>query len=259
MSQQFQITYSILIPFIGTVLGAAMVFLIKDKINDNVQKALLGFASGVMVAASVWSLIMPAIDMTTMKHQWFPAAVGLALGFGFLLILDSLIPHLHPTSTKPEGMDSDLKKSTMLIFAVTLHNIPEGMAVGVVVAGYLSGITSISIASVMVLATGIALQNFPEGAIVSMPIAQRIGKWKSFVYGALSGIVEPIAALIAIGLTSLVEPILPYVLAFAAGAMLYVVVEELIPDAQTGPHSNATTIGFAVGFILMMVLDVALG
>ena len=259
MSETFQIVYSILIPFIGTTLGAAMVFFVKDKINDTLQKGLIGFASGVMVAASVWSLIIPAIEMTPLKQKWLPAAIGLVLGFIFLLLLDSLIPHLHVSSDEPEGIDTDLKKSTMLIFAVTLHNIPEGMAVGVVVAGFLSNTAGISIASVVILATGIALQNFPEGAIVSMHIAQRIGKKKSFLYGFLSGVVEPIATLITIFVTSLVEPILPYVLAFAAGAMLYVVVEELIPEAQVGKHSNASTIGFAAGFVLMMILDVALG
>lgn len=259
MSQELQIVYSILIPFIGTSLGAAMVFLVKDKINDTLQKALLGFASGVMVAASIWSLVIPAIEMTTIQQTWLPAAVGLALGFIFLLGLDSIIPHLHTSSDEPEGLDADLKKSTMLVFAVTLHNIPEGMAVGVVIAGFLASTPGITIASVMILATGIALQNFPEGAIVSMPIAQRIGKKKSFLYGVLSGIVEPIATLLTLLLTHYIEPILPYVLSFAAGAMLFVVIEELIPESQTGKHSNASTIGFAAGFILMMVLDVALG
>lgn len=249
------------IPFIGTTLGAAMVFFLKKEIKSGVQRLLLGFASGVMIAASVWSLIMPAIDMAQEQGliPWVPAAVGFLLGIGFLLLLDIITPHLH-MGDKPEGPKTKLGKSAMLIFAVTLHNIPEGMAVGVVLAGALSGNGSITMASALALSVGIALQNFPEGAIISMPIAGEVGKKKSFIYGALTGVVEPIAALITIALTSAIVPVLPYILSFAAGAMMYVVVEELIPEAQSGEdHSNIGTIGAAIGFVLMMILDVALG
>jgi len=253
----------LLIPFLGTVLGAAMVFLLKDEISPRLQKLLLGFASGVMIAASVWSLLIPSIDMAEeqgISASWIPAAVGFLAGIAFLLLLDSVIPHLHLNSNEPEGVKSKLKKSTMLIFAVTLHNIPEGMAVGVVLAGMMEGVSNITVASAMALSIGIAIQNFPEGAIVSMPL-KSVGKSrkKAFVYGALSGIVEPIAGIITILLIQFTLPILPYLLAFAAGAMIYVVVEELIPEAQSGTHSNIATIGVALGFVLMMVLDVALG
>ena len=237
-------------------------FFMKKELNQKVQKLLLGFASGVMVAASVWSLIIPAIDQSEKfgKLAFIPAAVGIALGFAFLLILDMLIPHLHVNSEKPEGVRAKLKKTTMLCLAVTLHNIPEGMAVGVVFAALLSSGSGISLAGAFALSIGIAIQNFPEGAIISMPLAGNgNGKLKSFLYGMLSGIVEPIAALITILLTSQIVPLLPYLLSFAAGAMLYVVVEELIPEASEGEHSNNGTIGFAFGFILMMILDVALG
>lgn len=252
----------ILIPFFGTVLGSSMVFLMKNKINNKVQKLLLGFASGVMIAASVWSLIIPAIDMAEEqgKIAWIPAAIGFLLGMTFLLVLDSIIPHMHLNDEKPEGVKSKLKKSTMLVLAVTLHNIPEGMAVGVLFAGALTGNTGITIAGAFALAIGIAIQNFPEGAIISMPLkSEGMSKTKAFGYGALSGIVEPIAAIITILLTNIVVPILPYLLSFAAGAMIYVVVEELIPESQEGEHSNIGTIGVAIGFVIMMILDVALG
>lgn len=242
------------LPFMGTVLGAGMVFFMKKEIRPNVQKALLGFASGVMIAASVWSLIIPSIEMAEKngnKAAWLPSAIGFTAGIAFLLLLDSLIPHLHINSDKPEGTKSGLQKSVMLILAVTLHNIPEGMAIGVVFA---------TVASAFALAIGIAVQNFPEGAIISMPLmGTGISKRKAFVYGAMSGIVEPIGAIVTILLTSLIMPILPYILSFAAGAMFYVVIEELIPEAQSGEHSNTATIGAAIGFVLMMILDVALG
>lgn len=256
------VLYGLLIPFLGTTLGAACVFFLKKELKSSVQKLLLGFASGVMVAASVWSLLIPAMEASEGMGRlaFLPAALGVLLGMGFLFILDILIPHLHIDSNVPEGPHSELKKSTMLCLAVTLHNIPEGMAVGVVFAGFLTGSSDISYAGALALAIGIAIQNFPEGAIISLPLAGNgNGKLKSFTLGMLSGIVEPIAAIITILLTSLIVPILPYLLAFAAGAMLYVVVEELIPEASSGEHSNNGTIGFAVGFVLMMALDVALG
>ena len=249
-------------PFLGTALGSAMVFFMKNKMNKRVEKLLLGFASGVMIAASIWSLLMPSIEMAEeqQKIAWIPAAVGFLLGMAFLLVLDSIIPHLHLNTEKPEGIKAKLKKSTMLVFAVTLHNIPEGMAVGVVLAGAMVGNAGISLAGAVSLAIGIAIQNFPEGAIISMPLkSEGMSKARAFAYGALSGIVEPIAAIITIVLTNSIVPILPYLLAFAAGAMIYVVVEELIPEAQEGEHSNIGTIGVAIGFVVMMILDVALG
>ena len=252
----------ILIPFAGTALGSAMVFFMKKDMNERLQKLLLGFASGVMMAASVWSLLIPAIDMAEQKGgiSWLPPAVGFLLGMGFLLVLDTLTPHLHFTDEKPEGVPANLKKTTMLVLAVTLHNIPEGMAVGVTFAGVLTANTTMSLAGAFALSAGIAIQNFPEGAIISMPLkSQGLSKARAFIYGALSGIVEPVAALVTILLTGLVVPLLPYLLAFAAGAMIYVVVEELIPEAQTGSHSNISTVGVAAGFVLMMILDVALG
>ena len=252
----------ILIPFAGTTLGSAMVFFMKKEMNDKLQKLLLGFASGVMVAASVWSLLIPAIDMAEEKGgiPWLPPAVGFLLGMGFLLLLDTLTPHLHFTEETPEGLPSHLKKTTMLVLAVTLHNIPEGMAVGVTFAGVLADNTAMTLAGAFALSAGIAIQNFPEGAIISMPLkSQGLSKGRAFIYGALSGIVEPAAARVTILLTSFVVPLLPYLLSFAAGAMIYVVVEELIPEAQSGKHSNIATIGVAVGFVLMMILDVALG
>lgn len=252
----------ILIPFVGTTLGSACVFLLRDKLKPVVQKGLLGFASGVMVAASVWSLLIPAMDMSEDMGRlaFVPAAVGLLLGMAFLLLMDRVIPHLHLNQEKPEGPKKSLKKTTMMVLAVTLHNIPEGMAVGVVFAGAISGNSEISMAGALVLAIGIAIQNFPEGAVISLPLkSEGESKQKAFVSGMLSGIVEPIAAVLTILLSGIVEPILPYLLAFAAGAMLYVVVEELIPEASEGEHSNVGTIGFAVGFAIMMILDVALG
>lgn len=252
----------IMIPFVGTALGSACVFFLKHEMKPLLQKILLGFASGVMVAASVWSLLIPAMNMSEGmgKLAFIPAAVGLLLGMAFLLLMDRVIPHLHLGSDEPEGMHSSLSKSLMLIFAVTLHNFPEGMAVGVVFAGMLEGSAGITLAGAFALAIGIAIQNFPEGAIISMPLkGTGISHGKAFFYGAASGIVEPLGALLTIWLASYIEPVLPYLLAFAAGAMLYVVVEELIPEASEGEHSNIATVGFAIGFVLMMILDVALG
>ncbi len=252
----------LIIPFIGTILGAMCVFLVKNKLNDKVQKSLLGFASGVMVAASVWSLLIPSLDMASGmgRLSFIPACVGFMLGILFLLGMDMLVPHLHAGSDKPEGPKKSLKKTTMLILAVTIHNIPEGMAVGVVFAGMMANNTGITLAGAMALSIGIAIQNFPEGAIISLPLVSAGNtKKKSFVYGMLSGIVEPIAAAITIMLTGIILPLLPYLLSFAAGAMIYVVVEELLPESVEGEHSNITTIGFALGFMIMMILDVALG
>lgn len=250
------------IPFLGTMLGSAMVFFMRNKINHRIEKLLLGFAAGVMIAASIWSLMMPSIEMAEEqgKVAWIPAVIGFLLGVVFLLALDSVIPHLHLKNDKPEGVKSKLKKTTMMMLAVTLHNIPEGMAVGVTFAGVMIGNTGITIAGTIALAVGIAIQNFPEGAIISMPLkSQGISKTKAFLYGALSGIVEPIGAILTMLLTSVIVPILPYLLSFAAGAMIYVVVEELIPESQSGEHSNIGTIGVTIGFSIMMVLDVALG
>lgn len=252
----------ILIPFIGTSLGAAMVFILKKEVGPNFQKLLLGFASGVMIAASVWSLLLPSIEKAEeLGHiPWLPAAVGFLLGIGFLLLIDSLLPHLHRNASKAEGLPVKAKKNTMLLLAVTLHNIPEGIAVGVVFAGLIAGDNIISISSALALSIGIAIQNFPEGAIISMPLrSEGLSKGKSFLYGALSGIVEPIAAFLTILLSSFLVPILPYLLAFAAGAMIYVVIEELVPDLKDGGHSNIGIIGVALGFVVMMILDVALG
>lgn len=256
------IVIGLLIPFLGTTLGAACVFFLKDELNPLVQKGLLGFASGVMVAASVWSLLIPAIDMSgdMGKFAFVPAAVGFALGMAFLFAMDRVIPHLHLNEEKPEGLPSQLKKTTMLVLAVTLHNIPEGMAVGVVFAGLLSGNEKITVASAVALSIGIAIQNFPEGAIISLPLkSEGGGRAKSFFCGMASGVVEPVAAMLTILLTGIVTPLLPYLLSFAAGAMLYVVVEELLPEVSAGEHSDIGTIGFAAGFLVMMILDVALG
>lgn len=256
------IVLGLLLPFIGTTLGASCVFLLKDRINPKVQKGLLGFASGVMVAASVWSLLIPAIDMSEDmgKLSFVPAVVGFAIGIAFLLFMDKVVPHLHIDSETPEGLSSNLKKNTMLVLAVTLHNIPEGMAVGVIFAGLVSGNSEITLAAALSLAIGIAIQNFPEGAIISLPLkSEGTSRAKAFSLGLMSGIVEPIAAGITILLTRFVVPFLPYLLSFAAGAMIYVVVEELIPESAEGEHSNIGTIGFAVGFLIMMTLDVALG
>ena len=246
----------------GTMLGSAFVFFMKDEMSMRLQKTLLGFASGVMVAASVWSLLIPSMEMVSDSGRWsvLPAAVGLLLGMGFLLMIDELTPHLHIGTDKPEGPRSRLSRTAMLALAVTIHNLPEGMAVGVVFAGAESGMSNISPASAIAVSLGIAIQNVPEGAIISMPLrAAGNSKWKSFFIGSLSGAVEPLGGLAVVLLASLMTPVLPYMLAFAAGAMFYVVVEELIPEANEGEHSNLSTIGFAVGFVLMMVLDVVLG
>ena len=252
----------LLIPLLGTMLGAAFVFLMKDEMSPRLQKSLLGFASGVMVAASVWSLLIPAMEMEEAKGVWsvMPAAVGFLLGIGFLLVLDELTPHLHVGTDKPEGPRSHLSRTAMLALAVTIHNLPEGMAVGVVFAGAEEGAAGMTLASALAVSIGIAIQNVPEGAIISMPMrAEGNSKWRSFLIGSLSGAVEPIGALAVVLLASLMTPVLPYMLAFAAGAMFYVVVEELIPEASEGEHSNLSTIGFAIGFVLMMVLDVVMG
>ena len=252
----------LLIPLLGTMIGAAFVFLMKDEMPLRLQKTLLGFASGVMVAASVWSLLIPAMEMEESKGALavLPAAVGFLLGMGFLLLLDELTPHLHLGSNTPEGMRSHLSRTTMLALAVTIHNLPEGMAVGVVFAGAEGGVANLSLASALAVSIGIAIQNIPEGAIISMPMrAAGNSRWRSFLIGSLSGAVEPVGGLAVVLLASLMTPALPYLLAFAAGAMFYVVVEELIPEASEGKHSNLSTIGFAIGFVLMMVLDVVMG
>ena len=260
--ESIKLIIGILIPFLGTTLGAFMVFFMKNNINKILQKGLLGFASGVMIAASVWSLLIPAIDMADNQGiiAWFPATVGFLLGIMFLLLLDKVIPHLDINRNNPEGIKSKLKKTTMMILAVTLHNIPEGMAVGVAFAGVLIGNTGITFASAMALSIGVAVQNFPEGAIISMPlINEGNSKTKAFLIGVVSGIVEPIGSFITIILTGMIAPVLPYLLAFAAGAMIYVVVEALIPEAHEGECSKLCIIGVAIGFIIMMILDVALG
>ena len=254
--------YGILIPFLGTSLGAASVLFLKQSLGDHVQRALTGFAAGVMVAASIWSLLIPAMEQSASlgRLSFFPAAAGFWLGILFLLLLDHIIPHLHRNSEEAEGPHSKLQRTTMMVLAVTMHNIPEGMAVGVVYAGYLSGTAQITAASALALSLGIAIQNFPEGAIISMPLrAEGMSKSRSFWGGVLSGIVEPIGAVLTILAASVIVPALPYLLSFAAGAMMYVVVEELIPEMSQGEHSNIGTVFFAVGFSLMMVLDVALG
>lgn len=256
-----RIVIGLLIPFAGTSLGAAMVFLLKNSVSQKLQRILTGFAAGVMVAASFWSLLQPALESSESmgKLSFIPAAVGFLIGIGFLLLLDVITPHMH-MNQEGEGPKSSLKRTTKLILAVTLHNIPEGMAVGVVYANIIAGNSLVSMAGALALAIGIAIQNFPEGAIVSMPLrAEGMSKAKTFWYGVLSGAVEPVAAIITIFAFSLVTSLLPYMLAFAAGAMIYVVVEELIPEMSEGEHSNAGTIAFALGFVLMMVLDVALG
>ena len=254
--------WGILIPFLGTSLGAGCVFFLKNSLRDGIQRALTGFAAGVMVAASIWSLLIPAMEQAANlgRLAFFPAAVGFWLGILFLLLLDHLIPHLHQNSLQAEGPKSQLQRTTMMVLAVTLHNIPEGMAVGVVYAGYLAGTAQITAAGALALSLGIAIQNFPEGAIISMPLrAEGMKKGRAFWGGVLSGIVEPIGAVLTILAAGIVVPALPYLLSFAAGAMLYVVVEELIPEMSQGQHSNVGTVFFAVGFSVMMVLDVALG
>ena len=252
----------LLIPLLGTMLGAAFVFFMKDEMSPRLQKSLLGFASGVMVAASVWSLLIPAMELENAGGVWsvMPAAVGFLLGIGFLLLLDELTSHLHMGANKPEGPRSHLSRTAMLTLAVTLHNLPEGMAVGVVFAGAEGGVSGLSMTAALAVSIGIAIQNVPEGAIVSMPMrAAGNSRWRSFLIGTMSGAVEPAGALVVVLLASMIMPALPYLLAFAAGAMVYVVIEELIPEASEGEHSNLSTIGFAVGFVLMMVLDVVLG
>ncbi len=252
---------TLLLPFVGTLLGSAFVFFMKREMPALFQKALLGFASGVMVAAAVWSLLIPSMEMSAAQgaKAVVPAALGFILGMGFLLAIDAITPHLHIGHDKPEGIKARISRTAMLALAVTIHNIPEGMAVGVVIAGAMSDGVGIAPAAAMATALGIAIQNIPEGAIISMPMrAAGNSRHKSFFIGALSGIVEPIGALVVLLLASLMTPILPYLLAFAAGAMMYVVVEELIPEASEGQHSNIGTVGFAIGFVLMMVLDVVL-
>ena len=257
-----EVFWGILIPFLGTSLGAACVFFMKKNLSDMVQRALTGFAAGVMVAASVWSLLIPAMEQSAGmgKLSFVPAVAGFWIGILFLLGLDHIVPHLHVKSGQTEGPKSQLRRTTMMVLAVTLHNIPEGMAVGVVYAGYLSGSAQITAAGALALSLGIAIQNFPEGAIISMPLrAEGMKKGKAFCGGVLSGVVEPIGAVLTILAAQLVVPALPYLLSFAAGAMLYVVVEELIPEMSQGSHSNIGTLFFAVGFSIMMMLDVALG
>ena len=256
------IFWSLLTPFFGTALGAACVFFMKKGLGDRVQRGLTGFASGVMVAASIWSLLIPAMEQSAGVGGWafLPAVTGFWAGILFLLGLDHLIPHLHQRSQQAEGPRTQLQRSTMMVLAVTLHNIPEGMAVGVVYAGLLSGEGQITMMAALALSLGIAIQNFPEGAIISMPLrSEGMGKAKAFAGGVLSGVVEPVGALLTILAAGLVVPALPYLLSFAAGAMLYVVVEELIPEMSQGEHSNVGTLAFALGFTLMMALDVALG
>lgn len=257
-----QTVYGILIPFLGTSLGAACVLFVRRQLSDTVQRALTGFAAGVMVAASVWSLLVPAMEQAAWmgKLAFLPAFAGFWVGILFPLALDHLIPHLHARSNQTEGPKSRLQRTTMMVLAVTLHNIPEGMAVGVVYAGLLSGTAQITAAGALALSLGIAIQNFPEGAIISMPLrAEGESKGRAFLNGVLSGIVEPIGAVLTILGTRLIVPALPYLLSFAAGAMLYVVVEELIPEMSQGKHSNLGALAFAVGFSIMMALDVALG
>lgn len=252
----------ILIPFLGTSLGSAVVLFSKGELNQKLQKFLLGFASGVMIAASIWSLLIPSIEMAESQNivAWIPATVGFLLGIGFLLLLDSVIPHMHLDSDNPEGVRSSLSKNTMLVLAVTLHNIPEGMAVGVTFVGAISDNTGITVAGALALAVGIAIQNFPEGAIISLPRhAGGASRKRSCFLGIMSGVVEPIGAVLTVIFAGIAVPLLPYLLSFAAGAMIYVVTEELIPESQNGKHSNIGTIGVAIGFTLMMVLDVALG
>lgn len=250
------------LPFLGTMLGAGCVLFVKNELSENVRKSLSGFAAGVMVAASIWSLIIPAIEKSSHmgKMAVMPAVVGFWLGILFLLILDKTIPHLHISTNEQEGIKAKLAKTTMLVLAVTLHNIPEGMAVGVVLAGWAAGDSGITLMGALALSIGIAIQNFPEGAIISMPLkSEGMTKKRAFVYGTLSGVVEPIAALITVLASGIIIPLLPYLLCFAAGAMMYVVVEELIPEMASGEHSNIGTFTFALGFTLMLVLDTVLG
>ncbi|MBO7234285.1 MAG: ZIP family metal transporter [Paludibacteraceae bacterium] len=263
MNEQYIIlSVGLLLPFWGTVLGSGCVFLFRNSIPASLQKVMLGFAAGVMVAASVWSLLIPSMHMCAAMGRWsfLPAAAGMSVGMLFLWAIDHTLPHLHIGSSHPEGMPSGLSKHAMLLMAVTLHNIPEGMAVGIVLASALTGELSLNMAAALSMSIGIAIQNFPEGAVVSLPLRSAgLSRRHSFGLGVLSGIVEPIGAIIVILLAHYITPLVPYLLAFAAGSMLYVVVEELIPESAEGNHSNLGTIGFAVGFIVMMSLDVALG
>ena len=259
---ELKIALTVLLPFLGTAIGSGLVFFLREGMNRRLERSLTGFAAGVMVAASVWSLIIPAMEQSAHlgKLAFLPAFAGVWAGFGFLLLLDKLIPHLHLNADCPEGIACGLGRSTMMVFAVALHNLPEGMAVGVVAAGWLTGSESISFAGALALSLGIALQNLPEGAIISMPLRSAgMSRSRAFGYGVASGAVEPLGAVLTILLASFVVPALPYLLSFAAGAMLYVVVEELIPEMSEGEHSNIGTIFFALGFTLMMMLDVALG
>ena len=258
----YEVVQGLMLPFIGTTLGSACVFIMRKGMHPQLRRALTGFAAGVMVAASIWSLLIPAMNQAEHMGKWafVPAAVGFLLGMGFLLALDKIIPHLHMNATVCEGPQCHLKKTTMLVLAVALHNLPEGMAVGVVYADILSGSGAITLSAALALSLGIAIQNFPEGAIISMPLrSEGVSRGRAFLYGTLSGVVEPIGALLTTWAASLVTPALPYLLSFAAGSMIYVVVEELIPEMSEEPHSNIGTILFAIGFTLMMVLDVALG
>ena len=258
----YDLIQGLALPFIGTALGSACVFVIRKGMHPLLRRALTGFAAGVMVAASIWSLLIPAMNQSEHlgKLAFMPAAIGFLLGMGFLLLLDRIIPHLHMNASVCEGPRCHMKKTTMLVLAVALHNLPEGMAVGVVYADILNGGTAITLSAALALSLGIAIQNFPEGAIISMPLrSEGVGKGRAFLYGVLSGVVEPIGALLTIWAASLVTPALPYLLSFAAGSMMYVVVEELIPEMSEEPHSNIGTVLFAIGFTLMMVLDVALG
>lgn len=259
---QTQVFQGIMIPFLGTALGSACVLFMKNSLNSMVQRALTGFAAGVMVAASIWSLLIPAMEYSQSMGEWafVPAAVGFWLGILFLLLLDKAVPHLHMNSSRAEGPKSSLQKQALLVMAVTLHNLPEGMAVGVVYAGWMAGDAGITAMGALALSLGIAIQNFPEGAIISMPLrAEGVSKKKAFFYGALSGAVEPAGAALTMLAAGVVVPLLPYLLSFAAGAMIYVVVEELIPEMSEGKHSNIGTLLFAAGFTVMMALDVALG
>lgn len=256
------VALGILLPFAGTTLGSAMVFLLKKEINPKLQKLLLGFASGVMIAASIWSLILPSAELAAAQGvaEWLPAAIGFVLGMLALLLLDTFVPHQHIDSDIPEGSKSSLGKTKLLMLSVTLHNVPEGMAVGAVFAGLIASGADVTLAAAFSLSIGIALQNFPEGAIISMPLKGLDNtRLRAFGYGVLSGIVEPIAALLTVLFSQIILPALPYLLSFAAGAMIYVVVEELIPESQSGQHTNIATVGVMAGFTLMMIIDMALG
>lgn len=259
---RIEVIQGVLLPFLGTILGAGCVFFMRGGLRPMLQRALTGFAAGVMVAASIWSLLVPAMEQAADMGRWafIPAAVGFWLGILFLLALDRAIPHLHQSGGPPEGPHTQLRRTTMLVLAVTLHNIPEGMAVGVVLAGWMAGNGAITAAATLALSIGIAIQNFPEGAVIAIPLhGEGVGKRRAFLYGVLSGAAEPLAAVLAIWAAGLILPALPYLLSFAAGAMVYVVVEELIPESSAGRHSNLGTLFFAVGFTIMLALDVALG